>query len=338
MEPELFVYEALAKEILKRCMAEESVTDLHQWLTEQLARLGGGGDASALMTWPESFDFSDALMAQFEVLANTPASERRELTWPWASWNTRIDQLEAGMLGVIAASDGAGKTLYAESITEHWAQHKHKTVFVHYELNRKLMMLRRLARHTSIDSRAIKEWRVNGEQIARLRAVRPVLEAWDGEISYLHTPGWTMERTVAELRKLKSDGLCDVVVLDYLEKTQASRRQLQMFGTNGFQRETDDVNQLKDFAESSETPVLMLAQLSKAGKRSDFENMDRTGIRGAGEKSERANLVVMLYRERVEGRYANEVDVQIDKQTMGPTGAFRQYMRPEYYQVADIAD
>ena len=336
MNPEIAVYEAMFKEGLKRCFAEESPTDMRDWLLAEVTRLGGGGEDEARMTFAESLDFTDALLAQFQHDAGIPISERKILTWPWASWNAQIDCLEPGMLALLAAPEGTGKTIYAESIIEHWAQHKHKTVFVHYELNRKLMMLRRLSRYTSIEARAIKEWQILPEQQARVRQVRPLLESWDGSITYLHTPGWTMERTVAELRKLHAEGLCDVVVLDYLEKTAASKRQLQMFGTNGYMREADNVEQLKNFAESTELPVLMIAQMNKAGKATSFKEMDRTDIRGAGEKSEKSNLVVMIRREREDGIDSNVVDLLIEKQNMGPTGTLKQYMRPEYFQVADI--
>jgi replicative DNA helicase len=338
VNPEIAVYEALAKEILRRCMAEDSPVELHAWLTDKVQRLGGGGDASALMTWAESFEYTDAMLVRFAANAALPPEQRKELTWPWSSWNAKITKLGPGMLGVVAAPDGSGKTMYGEAIIEHWASHKSKTVFVHYELNRQLMMLRRLARHTSIDSRTIEEWTVTPAQAALLRTVRPRLESWDGDISYLHTAEWSMERTCAELRKLRAEGVCDVVVVDYLEKASTSNRQLKIFGTSIFAREADNVEQLKNFAETTGTPVLMIAQMNKSGKALDFKDLDRGAMRGAGEKSEKANLVVLLNREHTEDGYSNTVNVMIDKQTMGPTGSLRQYMRPEFFQVADIAN
>jgi replicative DNA helicase len=335
MNPEIAQYEALGKELLRRCLAEEEPADMHQWLTQTLARLGGG-DESAVLTWQDSFDYTDTLLARYEALALTPADERKVLDWPWQSWNQRIDKLEAGMLGVITAPDGQGKTIYAESISEHWARRRNRVVFVHYELNRALMMLRRLARHTSVAVLDLKSGTMNQEQKRTVAEVRPRLMAWDGYISYLHTPGWSMERTVAELRRLNAEGECDVVVLDYLEKAAASKRQLQLYGSNAYQREADNVEQLKTFSESTEIPVLMVAQMSKAGKSKSFEDMDRTGMRGAGEKSEKANLVVLLHRDRLDDGYSNTVDVLIDKQTMGTTGAFKQIMQPEFYRVGDI--
>lgn len=335
MNAELAQYEVLAKEIFRRVIADEDPDELRKWLTEALLHIGGA-DESAAMTWLESFDFTDAMITEYNHIAETPEDERRILSWPWSTWNNKIDPLESGMMGVITAPDGQGKTIYAESIAEHWAEHKNKVVFVHYELNRKLMMLRRLARHASIPSRELKSGRLTQAQADTIKEIRPRLLAWDGLITYLHTPGWTMERTTAELSKLIATELCDVVVLDYVEKASASNRQLKMFGSNLYQREADNVEQLKNFAEGTGIPVLMVAQMSKEGKGKEFEKVDRMGMRGAGEKSDRANLVVMLHRDRIGDGYSNTVQVLVDKNTMGATGTFYQHMAPEYYRVGDI--
>lgn len=335
MNPEIAQFEALAKELLRLCMADEDPAEIHRWLSEKLAHLGGGDD-NAIMTWLESFDLVDKIIDDYEALASKPEQDRKTLSWPWQSWRNLIDPLEDGMLGVVTAPDGQGKTIYAETLSEHWAEHKNRVVFVHYELNRKLMMLRRTARHTSVTTSEIKAGKLTREQKARIQETRPRLIAWDGHITYLHTPGWSMERTVAELRKLQAEGQCDVVVVDYLEKAAASKRQLQMFGSNTYQREADNVEQLKNFAESTGIPVLMITQMSKEGKGQTFDKMDRNSIRGAGEKSEKANLVVMLKRERVADGYSNEIEVLVDKNTMGRTGTFKQVMQPEYFRVGDL--
>ena len=335
MNPEVAQYEAMAKELLRRCMAEEEPEDLRRWLTETLARLGGG-DVNAIMTWPQSFEFTERMIEEYERVAHLPEAERKVLTWPWSSWSSLIDPLEDGMLGVITAPDGQGKTIYAETIAEHWAKHRNRVVFVRYELNRKLMMIRRTSRHALVLSRNIKNGMLSYDEKQKIKAVRPMLESWDGYISYVHTPGWTMERTVAELTRLTAEKECDVVVLDYLEKAAASTRQLKMYGSNPWQREADNVEQLKNFAESTGVPVLMVAQMSKEGKTGSFDKVDRSGMRGAGEKSDKANLVVLLRRDRDDDGYSPTVHVMVDKNTMGATGSFNQIMRPEYYQVGDI--
>ncbi len=196
--PELVPFEMLAKEILRRCYAEEDPTMMRQWLSEQVTRMSGVVDDTAVLMWEESFDFYDALLVKREQEAGMPLKDRRILDWPWQSWNNLIDPLEPGLLAVISAPDGTGKTILAESVAEHWARHKSKVVFVHYELNRALMMDRRTSRHTSITRRELKSGQLTTEQKHRIAETRPRLLSWDGGITYLHTPGWSMERTVEQ--------------------------------------------------------------------------------------------------------------------------------------------
>lgn len=336
MNPELVQYDVLARELLQRVVAEVEPVEIREWLQRQIARLGGG-DENAAMAWKDSFDWYDALLEKRDALAQLPVNERRLVDWPWASWNNLIDPLEPGMLASIAAPDGQGKTIVVECLAEHWASRRLKVVFVHYELNRALMMDRRTARHTSILVRTLKSGMMTMAQRDAVRQVRPRLLAWDGEITYLHTPGWTMERTVQELSKLHADGRCDVVVIDYLEKAATSTRQVALFGQNVYARQGDDVERLKTFAESNEVPVVMVAQMKKAGKETDWQKMDRNDMGGSAAKSDKANLVVLLKRDRDDdGSYSNTVHVQVDKNTMGATGAFDQYMQPEFFRIADI--
>ena len=137
----------------------------------------------------------------------------------------------------------------------------------------------------------------------------------------------------------RGEELVDVVVVDYLEKAAASARQLKMFGANHWQREADNVESLKNFAESMELPVVMVTQLTKFGKTVKAEDVTRNDIGGSGEKSTKANLVVLLRRDKADGGgYSNIVRVNVDKNTMGADGVFLQYMQPEFFRLTDLYD
>ena len=333
------LYLVLAQELMRRVYADVPTDELNDWLHSQLMKLKGGNTESAIMTWMESFDRYEQILADREAKSKLPASERKELTWAWASWNRMIDPLEPGLLAVLAAGDGMGKTIYCETQAEHWAKQGHRVTFVHFELNRAVMLDRRAARHTGISRRELKGGPFSDDLKTRWLRARRQLEQFDGQVTYLHTPGWSMERLVAELSRQVEEGECDVVVIDYLEKAQASSAQLRLFGANQNQREAHDVEQVKIFAESTKTPTLMLAQMNKAGKATGISNLDRTAMRGAGEKSEKANIVVLLHREHDnEKGYAPLVDVRIDKNTLGPTGVFQQYMDGEHFRVFDLQE
>lgn len=329
-------YLILAQELMRRIYADMTADDIHNWLQSQLMKVATHGNEAAALAWLETFPYYDELLKKREQKAALPPGERKELTWPWPSWNNMIDPLEPGLVTVIAGGDGAGKTIYAECISEHWAKSGLNVAFVHFELNRALMFDRRAARHASITRRELKNGPFNKMLHDKWNHARNVLQQYSGDITYWHTPGWSMEKVTQQLQADIEAKKCDVIVIDYLEKAQPSTRQQKMFGANKWQREADDVEWVKTFAESTETPVVLLAQMSKAGKTTGIANLDRTAIRGAGEKTEKANIVVLLNREHIEDGYSNTVDVRIDKNTLGPTGTIQQYMEGKYFRVGDI--
>jgi replicative DNA helicase len=333
--PELEPLLVLAQELMRHVYAEESQPEIISWLLAQVQKLSASGGADARLLWPDSFPVYEQIMAQRTADALLPESERKLLTWPWQSWRNLIDPLDPGMLAVLAAGDGGGKTLYAECLAEHWAKAGRQVVFLHFELNRALMLDRRTVRHTGIPRRALKDGKLTPEQESRRQIANKSLQTWPGGITYVHAPGWTTERALSEVNACIGEGLCDVFVVDYLEKAAPSPRQSKTYGTNIYAREADDVEQIKSFAEQHEIPALLLAQLNKIGKGQQFQNLDRTAIRGAGEKTEKANIVVLLHRETTESTL---VQVRIDKNTVGPTGSFTQYLDAPRFRVEDVAE
>jgi replicative DNA helicase len=326
-------YMVLGQELIRRVYAEDSPEEIHNWLVAQVTRLGGG-EENARLLWGESFDLYEKIMAKRKEKALLPPREQRNITWPWDSWSRLLDPLDPGLLAVLSAGDGVGKTACAENIAEHWARCGLNVVFVHFELNRSLMLDRRMVRHTGIPRRELKTGLLSPQQVALQEQADEHLRSWPGSITYLHTPRWSMEKVIGEVSSLVSDSLCDVFVIDYLEKAAPSARQLKTFGSNVFPREADDVEIIKSAAEALERPALLLSQLNKSGKTATFETLDRTAIRGAGEKTEKANIVILLHKESSD---TSIVRVRVDKNTMGPCGSFEQYMDGARFLLIDLA-
>ena len=333
--PELEPYVILAQEMFRRIYADEAPGDLNNWCQAQLQRLAGAKDDNARLLWDDSFEFYADLIAKREALAALPESERHQLTWPWASWNKFLDPLEAGMLAVIAAGDGVGKTIYCECLAEHWARQGKAVAFLHFELNRGIMMDRRMARHTGISRRTLKAGTLTAQEKTEIARADDLMRSWQGQITYVHTPGWTVERALAEVRSMMHESLCDVFLVDYLEKAAASGKQAKQYGPQLYEREADDVEQIKNFSEAAEIPVVILSQLNKLGKGQRFEDLDRTAIRGSGAKTEKANVVALLHRDSPE---SEQVRVKLDKNTIGAPGTLRQIMDAPRFRVFDVAE
>jgi replicative DNA helicase len=337
IEPELMPLFELAASIQRKCLAERAdPTAIISYASQALAKLSSSAPDGAIMTWEESFEFHAKIMAERKAASETET--KSAMTWLWPSWNAYLDPPEAGTLVVISAPDGAGKTAVAEAQAEHLAKLGFNVGFVHYELGKVMMTDRRAARNASVTRRALREYSLSENDLLRLELVSRKMQGYPGEITYIHTPGWTVERTTQALASLYAAGRLDIVIIDYLEKIATSNAQLRRYGHNLFAREADAVEQLKTFGERYGIPVVLLTQFSKAGKSQDFTNVTRMSIRGAGEKTEKANVVILLHRARDEsGNYSPIVNVKIDKNTFGPTGSFRQYFDGRFFRLSEIA-
>ena len=277
------------------------------------------------------------------VLVERKKAGPRRINKDWRVTGIRIepDNVDA-YFGFVIDGDGlflledmtvTHNTLYAENLAEHWARCGMNVVFIHFELNRALMLDRRMSRQSGILRRDLKAGTLTAQQNAECERANERLRSWPGSITYVHTPGWTMERAMGEVNALTAEGICDVFIVDYLEKAAPSNRQLKTYGNNVFAREADYVEVVKRTAEVIARPALLLAQLNKLGKQQAFDTLDRTAIRGAGEKTEKANIVILLHRENSESQI---VRGRIDKNTMGRCGTFTQFMEGARFLVTDI--
>lgn len=325
----------ISKELYRRTLAEETPEAIHDWMVERIKCLQPKSEAGMLTTWQESFELYDREMQHRIEVSKLPESQRKLFRWPWTTWNNLIDPAEGGMLAVLAGPDGAGKTSYAECIAENWARNSHRVVFVHFELSKIVMFDRRAARHTAIARRRLKlAGELTKADMQKLQDAKERLLDWPGEITYLHTPGKSIELVLRELNQTCTNDMCDVVVLDYLEKAASSPSQIREYGSNVFAREAADVELLKSWSESNNIPMLVLSQFNKTGKHSGFGGLDRTMIRGAGEKTEKANIVILL---QPDPDHSGMINVKVDKNTLGSTGTFQQYFDGPAFSVADVA-
>ena len=329
-DPKLQRWSEIAMELYRRVYAEEAPEIIYDWWLTVGEKLRPSQATGAIMPWPDSFEIYDREIERRREMAKRPESEQRLLTWPWSSWNRLLDPAEGGMLSLLAGPDAVGKTAYAECIAEHWAKHGHQVVFVHFELSKNVMLDRRAARHTAIARRRLKfAGSLTPDEMRKLEAVKHRLLQWPGEITYLHVPGKTFELVLRELTGLKRAGKCSVAVIDYLEKASPAAMQLKAYGSNLFAREAADVELLKSWSERHGVPLLVLSQFNKAGKHAAFGDLDRTMIRGAGEKTEKANVVILLQPDKSTDGIIN---VRIDKNTLGPTGTFRQLLDAAHFR------
>lgn len=282
------------------------------------------------------------------------AQERKEgiisrFDWPWATWNHKIRPLLPGMVGILAAPDGQGKTMYLEQIAEHWASNGHQVVKVHLEDSLDYKLNRRAARHALISLDKIEDATLTDAEQERLDDANERMTLWADHLHYYHAAGKSMASIIRELEARVAEGVCTAVVFDYLDKVQPTRGQANVYGENTWERQANDMEQLKTFAENSKVPVFTATQGNKAMQ--DGGRQTRKNIQGSGQKSQKAQLVLILTRDLVgdeglrdkngrvlaePGEYSPVAKIVIDKQNRGKTGEFTQYIMGQFFTVRDI--
>lgn len=290
----------------------------------------------------------------YTTLLDARAQERAKgtaikLDWPWPSWNRFVKLLRPGMVGLLSGPEGSGKTGYLEMIAEHWASKAH-VVFVHLENSLEYTLDRRMSRYARLPIELLEDDNLTPEQAAIVEVAEKKIAGFAPQLHYIDASGMSMGEIIAMLRSLKSDGLCDAVVLDYLNKVRASRGQVKLFGTNAFSRQADDLEQFKSFCETPGQKIVGLtaAQYNKEGKKGKGR-ADGTDIRGSGELMDKVQLAILLQRtileaDRVDatrrtiahkGQKDPVIKVRVEKQNRGAEVDFEQIHRGEFFTVGD---
>lgn len=271
-------------------------------------------------------------------------------TWPWPSWNRVVRPLGEGMLGVLGAPDGVGKSTYLELIAEHWAKMGMHVVMVHLEDAWKVKRERRLARWARVPLKDIEDGTLTAQHMARIDQALDGIAAKLPTLHYYHAPGKSMSEVVQELGRRVQEGVCQAVVFDYLDKTQASKMQIKQYGDQTWERQSNDVELLKIFAERNHLPVMTATQGNKSMQDAGVQT--RKNISGSGAKTQKAQLVVILTRDLVgdngltdedgvriaePGEYSPVVNVRIDKQNRGRAGVtLQQVLIGQFFDVQDM--
>ena len=272
--------------------------------------------------------------------------------WPWASWNQFVRPLKGGMMGLLSAPDGMGKTTFLEMIAEHWAKQQFHTVLVHLEDSPEYKYDRRLARHSTVPYADIEDGNLTAAQMENTKLAYYKIEPWAALfLHYYHAPGKSAGEVVRELEARRAEGICDCVVLDYIDKFSTDTRQRDLYRGDSavWERQADNSEKLKTFCERNNVPIFTATQGNKSMQNGGTQT--RQNIRGSGQKSEKSQLVVILSREIVgdaglhtqdgkliasAGEYSPIVNVRVDKQNRGKTGNIKQWLSGSQFKVVDM--
>jgi replicative DNA helicase len=239
---------------------------------------------------------------------------------------------------VVAARTSVGKTAFANQIATHVAVRERLPVAIfELEMTKEELMLRMLSNETQINSDLIRRGYLDNRQYELVKSKMNDLK--NSPIFIDDTPGSTMMEIKAKAKKLKQQvGDLGLIVIDYIGLIKPAKSKDSSYSEVG-----DISTDIKNFAKEMQVPVMVLAQLNRAGESREDKTPVMANIADSDRIPRDADTVILLHRPsyynkkedfnqnlagsnrsiksaELVGLGDNSVQVIIEKKRNGPTG------------------
>jgi replicative DNA helicase len=250
-----------------------------------------------------------------------------------------FDDLTSGFqrseLIIIAARPSVGKTAFALNVGQNIGiRQKRNIAIFSLEMSKEALVQRMLCSEARIDSQRLRQGFLRTEDWAPLTTAAGKLA--DANIFIDETPGISDMQLRAKARRIQSRHGLDIVIVDYLQLMDATRRR-----NEGRTQEISEISRsLKALARELDLPVIAISQLSRAVEsRGRDKRPILSDLRESGAIEQDADVVAFLYRDELynpntEDR--NIAEIIIQKQRNGPTGSIKLYFNKEYTRFENL--
>jgi replicative DNA helicase len=207
------------------------------------------------------------------------------------------------------------------------------TVVFSLEMSKTELVQRLMCAECSVDMQRLRTGRMEDSDWTRLtRSLGKLAEA---PLFIDDSAAITMMEIRAKCRRLKQRHGLGLVVVDYLQLMQSSRR------VENRQQEVSEISRsLKLLAKELAIPVVAIAQLSRQTEaRSDKKPM-LSDLRESGSLEQDADVVLFIYRDEIydsESPRKGEADLIIAKHRNGPTDSVTVTFQGQYSRFAPMA-
>lgn len=259
--------------------------------------------------------------------------------------------LQPSDLIIVAARPSMGKTAFCLDIARHVAiVEKEPVAIFSLEMSKEQLILRLICSESRVDSYRVRlgklkesQWHPLAEGVNRLYTA-PIFIDDSTDITALQMRG--------KCRRLKAEHGLGLVIVDYLQLMQGSRR-----SENRNQEISEIARALKGLARELQVPVIALSQLSRAVEQRENKRPLLSDLRESGSIEAEADLVIFLYRksyydrkELVVDEYeegeersggteeVDEAEVIIAKHRNGPTGLVKLAFMGKYTCFEDLEE
>jgi len=280
-------------------------------------------------------DFKAVLASTLEYISELHRNRGRLLGVP--SGFKGLDEVTSGFqksdLIYIAARPTVGKTAFALNIAMHAAVAEGIPVAIfNLEMTKEQLAMRMLCCEAMVDSMDIKHGRLTVGDWARISdSVHPLSRA---KVFIDDTPGISVAEVRGKCLRLKLEQGIGLVVIDYLQLMQGSRR---------YEARHQEVSEMSRFLKMTamelKVPIICLSQLNREpDKRSDKRPV-LSDLKESGSIEQDADIVMFLYREDYydqESDTKNVIEVNVAKNRNGAIGKLNLGWMPQYTKYTDI--
>ncbi len=251
---------------------------------------------------------------------------------------TDLDRLTSGFqnsdLIIVAARPSMGKTSLCLNIAQYTSLRKGLPVAVFsLEMSREQLVTRMLCGEAMVDQQKVRTGQLSDEDWQKLtRAAGPLSQA---PLYIDDSPAISVVEMRAKCRRLKSEEGLAVVIIDYLQLMQGSRR------SENRQQEISEISRsLKSLARELQVPVIALSQLSRAVEQRQEKKPIMADLRESGSLEQDADLVIFIYREEYYKQEDSEkkgiAEIIVAKQRNGPVGSIELGFLKEYTKFVNL--
>ena len=272
--------------------------------------------------------------------------ESNETVTGVASGFTDLDELIGGLhpsdFIILAARPSMGKTALALNIAENVAlrgakpgEPAKRIIFFSLEMSREQLAQRMICTEANVSKQdlhpgkaAAEGGKITEEELQNKKSavMSRIWKAADKLVNssvYIDdTPGLTIQEMRSKVRRLKSEGSVDLIVIDYLQLMQAPNVKNN---SENRQREVSEISRgLKAMAREMNVPVLALSQLSRSVETRQVKKPMLSDLRESGSLEQDADIVMFLYREdyykKNDAAPTHLTELIVAKHRNGPTG------------------
>ncbi len=279
----------------------------------------------------------------------------------------RMGGLQPSDLIIVAGRPGMGKSSLATNIAYSIASKHTADVeadgspssleggvvgFFSLEMSAEQIATRIISEQANVSSAKIRRGKITDAEFELLTGC--VNEMSRSPLYIDETGGLSIAQLAARARRLKRQKGLDVLVVDYIQLMQGSKRN----EGNRVQEVTEITTGLKALAKELDIPIIALSQLSRQVENREDKRPQLADLRESGSIEQDADVVLFVYREeyylqnaepseddpkRAEwldkmSKVSGRAEVIIAKQRHGPTGTAKLGFQAEFTRFSDLAE